>query len=157
MVLDLKDFNKVKEKAEEFYSSVTEVLCPYLKEKISFNAMGMEHLNFKDRRKARTQQDQFMRLKLLHLAPKVLKLSSTLQGICEIKSFERIKKHSRIDNIMVNITYCEFIAVIDEYRVKVIIKRIEKGEWFFWSIIPCWKTDEKSGKRILHGGRIIEA
>lgn len=49
------------------------------------------------------------------------------------------------------------MAIINGHRVKVIVKEIEGGKKFFWSLIPFWKTRkiEKMGnkyKKILHEG-----
>ena len=112
----------------------------------------MEHLKFKQHRKARPQQDQYMRFKLLHLAPTVLKASATLQGVWETKNFERIRIHSRTELVLKNVTYYEFVAVIEKIRVKVIVKEVEKGNKYFWSIIPYWGVDKNTQKRKLHSG-----
>ena len=80
-----EEFRMVKEKGEACYKSLPEVYCPYLKEEVSFTAQGLEHLKFKRRDKARPEKDQYMRFKLLHLVPEILKSSHTLQGILETK------------------------------------------------------------------------
>jgi hypothetical protein len=152
MTLEIENFEEVRLKGETFYEAIDSINCPYLKSKVHFNASGLEHLKFKGRGRARPQQDQYMRLKLLHLAPEVLKMSHTLQGIWETKKFERIRVHSRTDTLMRNITYYEFIAVIEKVRVKVIVKRIENGEPIFWSIIPHWGVDKNTSKKKLYSG-----
>ena len=121
-----EQFNKIKSQGEEFYKSVDEIYCPYFKEKISFNAQGLEHLKFKQREKARYEQDQYMRFKLIYLAPEVLKISSSVQGIWETKRFEYIKIHKKWLNILKDITYYEFIAVIKRNRVKIIVKQMRR-------------------------------
>lgn len=152
MTLDLDNFEEVKLKGEEFYKTLTEIYCPYFKEKVYFNTQGLEHLKFKRHGKARPQQDQYMRLKLLRLAPVVLRHSATLQGIWETRGFVRVRIHNRTETIMKDIEYCEFIAVIDRVRVKVIVKRIGEGQRFFWSIIPSWGVEKNTQKRKLHSG-----
>lgn len=152
MTLDLENFEEVRMKGEALYKTLTEVRCPYLKENVSFNAEGLEHLKFKAKRKARPRQDQYMRLKLLHVAPIVLQTSATLQGVWETKAFEKVRMHSRTDIVLKNVSYYEFVAVIDSIRVKVIIKSIEGGKWFFWSIIPYWGIDKNTQKRKLYSG-----
>ncbi len=152
MTLDLENFDEVRIKGEELYKSFNEVLCPYFKGKVSFNAQGLEHLKFKQQRKARAQQDQYMRFRLLHLAPLVLKLSATLQGVWETKSFERTRMHSRTELVLKRVIYYEFVAVIEKVRVKVIVKEVEGGNKFFWSIIPYWGIDKNTQKRKLHSG-----
>ncbi len=93
-----------------------------------------------------------MRLKLLYLAPEVLRLSRTLQGVLETKKFERIKIHGRTDTILKPVNYYEFIALIKRNRVKIIVKQIDGGEKFFWSIIPFWGMNKETRTRILHAG-----
>ena len=85
---DEKDFGEVKAKAETFYKSVGEIRCPYFGEMIAFNAKGWRHLTFKSDRQARTQKDQYSRMKLIHLASEILKKSHTLQGIWRTRKFE---------------------------------------------------------------------
>ena len=121
-------------------------------EKISFGAQGLEHLKFKRREKARPDKDQYMRFKLLHLAPEILKLSHTIQGILETNKFERVHLHSRTETILKPVTYYEFIAVMKRNRVRIIIKQIDGGQKFFWSIVPFWGMNTETMNRILHEG-----
>ncbi|MDP3800227.1 MAG: hypothetical protein Q8Q90_02270 [bacterium] len=151
-----EEFKKVKEKGEEFYKSINEVYCPYLKEKVSFNAQGLEHLKFIQREKTRLEKDQYMRFKLIHLAPEVLKLSHTIQGILETKKFERIRMKGRTDTILKPVNYFEFIAVIKRNRVKIIVKQIDSGGKFFWSIIPFWGMNIDTMTRLFHEGVLEE-
>ncbi|MFA7662932.1 MAG: hypothetical protein WCX88_03370 [Patescibacteria group bacterium] len=146
------DFDKIKNEAEEFYTSICKIHCPYFGEEIIFNSKGLKHLKFKADRIARPQKDQYARLKLLSFAPKVLKKSHTVQGVYEIKRFEEQKINSKWKNILKDVIYYEFIAVIDSVRVKVIVKEVFGGEKHFWSIIPFWGIDKENSKRILHSG-----
>jgi hypothetical protein len=145
-------FEEVKTKAETHYGKLGEIYCPYFKERIVFNAMGLEHLKFKSRERARSQNDQYMRFKLLYLAPEIIRQSSTLQGKWETKKFEKKRVNSRTDTILMNVTYYEFIALIKRDRVKVIIKQIENSPKFFWSLIPFWGMDVNTQSRIFHEG-----
>ena len=70
-----------------------------------------------------------------------------MQGVLETKKFERVRVHSRTDTVLKPVNYYEFIAVIKRNRVKVIVKQIENGQKFFWSIIPFWKYDDKKKER----------
>lgn len=149
---DDKDFEKVKTAAEDFYQKIGDVRCPYFNEKIAFNAKGLRHLKFKSDQVARSRIEQYSRLKLLHLAPEILKLSRTLQGIWKTKRFEQQKTQGKWQYIAKHMIYYEFIAVIDTVRVKVIVKEVEGGEKHFWSIIPHWGIDKNNSKRILHAG-----
>lgn len=151
---DKEDFQKVKNEAEEFYKTIGEIHCPFLKEKIAFNIKGLKHLKFKSDRQARPKKDQYSRLKLIQLAPEVLKQSHTLQGIWQIKRFEVQKTNSRWEHIIKDVIYYEFIAVTNNVRIKVIIKEVLGGEKHFWSVIPFWGIDKATSKRILHSGNL---
>ncbi|MGD0328230.1 MAG: hypothetical protein ABSB00_00770 [Minisyncoccia bacterium] len=134
-----EEFDAVKAKAEADYKKVGEVQCPYLNSKIAFNAKGLDHIKMKKWNHARSKDDQFMRLKLLHLAPSVLKESHTLQGIDQGNKMERIKINSRWEFKMVFVSYYDFISVISGCRIRIVVKNIENGPNYFWSIIPYWK------------------
>lgn len=149
---EIENFEEVVAKGEELYRSFNVVRCPYFGEKIYFNAQGLEHLKFKHREKARTRHDQYMRFKLLHLVPEILQLSRTIQGIWETKHFERIRTHSRTDTILKPVTYYEFIAVLNKVRIKVVVKQIDGGQKFFWSLIPFWGIHKETRRRKLYSG-----
>ena len=94
-----------------------------------------------------------MRLRLLKFAPEIIKKSNTLQEYLEINHLERIQINSRWENKVVFVKYYGFIAIINQFRIKVIIKQVEGGDYHFWSIIPCWKqNDENLKKKIFHDG-----
>lgn len=154
MSLNLENFEEIRTKGEEFYKKIEDTYCPYLKNKVSFNTQGLEHLKFKRHEKARLIGDQYMRFRLIHLAPEVLKTSHTLQGLSETKKFERVRVHGRTDMILKTVTYYEFISVIKRNRIRVIVKQISDGRMFFWSIIPFWgmRVDRDNMTRILCDG-----
>ncbi len=154
MAIEFTDqqFKETKEKGEELYKTLGEVVCPFLKEKVSFGAQGLEHLKFKRRGKARLEKDQYMRFKLLHLAPEILKSSHTLQGILETKKFERVRTNSRTETVLKSVTYYEFIAVLKRNRVRIIVKQVENGQRYFRSIVPFWGMNEETMARLLHDG-----
>ena len=147
-----QDFEKARTDAETFYAAIGEVRCHYFNEKVNFNASGLKHLKFKSDKVARSHTEQYARLKLLAFAPQVISLSRTVQGIWHTKHFERIRMHSRTDTVLKPVSYYEFIAVLENVRVKVIVKQVDGGEKFFWSIIPYWKIDSVNSRRLLHSG-----
>jgi hypothetical protein len=50
------------------------------------------------------------------------------------------------------VTYYEFIAVLKRNRVRIIVKQVENGQKYFWSIVPFWGMNEETMTRILHNG-----
>jgi len=155
--MDAKDikFIRTKKSAIKFYSMIKNVKCPYFSDNVSFDARGMAHLKFKTWNKTRLVKDQYMRFKLLKFAPEVIRKSHTLQEYCERKNLERIKINNRWEKRAMNVYYYGFVAIVDEIRIKIIVKEIKGGEKYFWSIIPCWKQDKSIlNKKILHEGNL---
>ncbi len=149
-----EQFNQVKNDAEKFYFEIKSVHCPYFGKKINFNRKGFDHIVSKSWNRGRSEADQFSRFRYLVLVPEIIKQSRTLQGFRSTRKFERVKVHNRWDTVMKKVYYFEFIAVVNfhnsQIRLKIIIKQIEGGEKFFFSIIPFWKTDKETGERILY-------
>jgi hypothetical protein len=145
-----KKFEKNKRQAENDYKKIKLVKCPYLKKEISFNTKGLEHIKFKGRNKARNIRDQYIRLKCLPLAKKILERSHTLQGFQERNEMVRVKKNKWIYEMKL-VCYYEFVAIIGDIRVRIIVKKEDGGDLYFWSIIPFWKMDI-NGNRLIHSG-----
>lgn len=150
IIFTKKELGEAKASAEELYKNIGEVHCTYLKRTVIFNAKGLDHIKLKRWNHARSEQDQFVRLRLLHLVPEVLKQSHTLQGIDEGNRFERVKVNSRWETTLVHICYYEFIMIISGCRLRIVIKKIDDGQPFFWSIIPYWKQGDRR-KRMFEG------
>lgn len=149
----LKNFATIKEEGIKLYKQTGAVYCPYFQTTIAFNAKGLEHLKFNRHNHARPKSDQLLRFKLLYLAPQVLKLSHTLQGFSSSKSLERVKINNRWEYKPKHVTYYEFVAILEEVRVRVIVKQVEGGEKFFWSIVPFWRIKKNQTGRAMHSGR----
>lgn len=147
-------FNRAKEESERYYAAIGSVRCPYFGEEVVFNRKGLTHLKFKGERQARLRVDQYIRFRLLKLAPEILSKSHTLQGIHRRNSMERKKINNRWETVMQPVIYYEFVSVVKEKtRVRVIIKQVGGGKRYFWSIIPFWKMDNMTGKKRLHDGK----
>lgn len=157
-ILEISDkkFEDLKIEAQLQYGNIGEVYCPYLKQKVRFNAKGLEHIKFKRFNLTRTRPDQYMRLKLLKLAPEILKASHTLQGYLKQQELERQKINSRWEKQLKQVEYYEFVAVVKEVRVKVIVKWIDGGEPFFWSLIPFWRQSDLRSRLLYDGNPSID-
>ena len=145
-----KEFTALRTETEVAYKKIGSVRCPYLDCAVTFNAKGLDRIKLKEWNKARNRDDQFIRLKLIHLAPEVLKKSHLAQGIEEGKKFERVKTNSRWESKLMHVTYYEFIAILQGCRVRIIVKKINSSPPYFWSIIPYWKQG-RLGKKLFDG------
>jgi len=151
-----KHFEELKQTAETHYRSIGEIFCPYFNKKVGFNAKGLDHIKMHGWNKARTASDQYLRLKFLQLAPVIISKAGTVQEFVQKKNFERVQTNSRWEQRAVTVCYYGFVAIVGKLRVKIIVKQVENGRPYFWSIIPFWKTkaDPVTGriKKIFHDG-----
>jgi hypothetical protein len=79
-----------------------------------------------------------------------------VQGIDKRRDFEKEKNNGEWRYAMKDIVFFEFIAVMANVRIKIIVKEVFGGEKHFWSVIPFWKIDKENGKRILCGSDTLE-
>ncbi|KKT28040.1 MAG: hypothetical protein UW12_C0009G0001 [Parcubacteria group bacterium GW2011_GWF1_43_9] len=156
MEISDEKFNKVRQIAEQEYNKIAKVRCPYFDDFVHFNTIGFEHLLFKEWNKTRTRVEQYMRLRLLKLAPAIITASHTLQDYDEKNVFVRQKTNSQWTQKMKLVKYYGFVAIINEARIKIIVKEIVGGAKFFYSLYPCWKVTKNNDqkRKILYTGNL---
>ena len=84
-----------------------------------------------------------------------------MQEFDERKIFVRQKINSRWEKRMKVVKYYVFIALLRDcnFRLKIIVKEIEGGQPFFWSIYPSWKVEKDmtgSKKNTFYSGNLEE-
>ncbi len=147
-----EEFERIRIEFESRYKTIKEVRCPYFEGPVVFNAMGLEHLKFMRKNHARPRNEQLLRMRLFSLAPDIVSLSRTIQGITHTKHFETIRTNQRNETILFPVSYYEFVAILKDKRVRVVIKQIDDGPKFFWSVIPFWKFDQNNNRRRMNYG-----
>jgi hypothetical protein len=160
-IIEEGKFKKQKEETEKLYKSVNKIFCPYLKTHVYFNSLGFEHLLRKSWNRGRSMIEQYTRLKLFSVVPKILSICYTLQEYDERDVLVREKSNSSWLLRRKKIYYFVFVVLMREQniRFKIIIKQTEGGEKFFWSIYPSWsKRVDESGnyRRYLYSGNLEE-
>ncbi len=146
-MLNTEKFRKIKEEAEILYKSLGSVYCPYLSEEVIFISKNFEHLLFKNKHTARTSKEQYMRCILFKYAPLIIGKSNLVQGIRKAK--EIIEEGESSSKILMSVNFYEFIAVIDNKRIRVVIKRVGNRSGEFLSIIPYWSKDRYNNRRLF--------
>jgi len=157
MKIDPVKFNKVKQKIKKYYRSTNKVKCPYFNDEIYFNAKGFQHLLSKSWGRGRTRIEQYTRLRLFPLAVRIISKSHTLQEYDKRKILIRQNINSEWQNRTNVVRYYVFIAIIKDVRLKVIIKEIEGGVKFFYSLYPAWKVikdHNKNQKKVFYSGNL---
>jgi len=140
---DVSNYEKLKEDAQKFYNGISSVFSPAFKEKIHFTSEGFNHIVFKSPRTEREKTSQILRFKLLPLAVKLIKESTTYQEFEEtLKEFE-IKSYKKKSRESKSVKYWGVIAITDGRKIKVIIRKVgDNGGMHFWSIVPSWATNK---------------
>lgn len=155
--IDDRKFIETRNITKKQYQQIGKIRCPYLEDYVHFNNEGFEHLLFKNWNRTRSRNEQFARLKLLHLAPIIISKSHTLQEYDQRNVLVRQKINSRWEKRLKLVKYYVFIAILKEVRLKIIIKEIEGGEKFFYSLYPFWRiTKEDVKRKIFYSGNLEE-
>lgn len=161
MKLDKEKLEKVKKEAKDYYDSIGVVRCPYLDKDVHFRRDGFEHLLTKSWNRGRSIIEQYTRLRLLPKVVEILKKCHTLQEYDQRKIFVRQRVNSRWENRLKNVEYFVFVVILPEHdvRFKIVIKKIEGAEPFFWSNYPSWgikKDYNGKDKKVFHSGNLEE-
>jgi len=140
---DLSNYDKLKADSQKFYNSIGSVFCPAFKQKVNFSAEGFNHIVYKNPRSEREKTSQILRFKLLPLALKLVKTSTTYQEFEEsIKEFE-VKSFKKKVRKSQSVTYWGIIAIVNGRKIKVILRKVgDNGNIHFWSIVPAWTTNK---------------
>jgi len=137
-----EEYETLKESSRSFYSGIGKIFSLALNAPIHFTSEGFNHIIYKQTHSERDRSVQIMRFKLLDRAKKLVELATTYQEYeetlkeCEVKSFKRKERRAQV------VRYWGLIAIIDNRKIKVIIRKIgENGNCHFWSIVPSWVTN----------------
>ncbi len=140
---ELSDYQKLREDAQKFYNEIGRVFSPAFNEQVNFNSEGFNHIVFKSHRTERERPSQILRFKLLSRAVRLIKLSTTYQEFEEkTKEFD-IENYGKKSRKSKSVKYWGIIAIVDNRKIKVIIRKIgDNGAMHFWSIVPAWTTNK---------------
>jgi len=139
----MSSFTQIRKQAKKDYQSIKCIKCPaFPGEEIKFNAKGFGHLFYKGANTARSRNSKEIetRTKLIPLAVKLLKIMPIWQ-----------EEDSSISNGK-TCHYWSFEGVIENFRIKVIIRQIGKGGKHFWSVIPNWR--KINHRRVNNKGKL---
>ena len=140
----IQNYDQLRSEAQDFYRTIKPIPCPaFNSELIHFNAEGFNHIIFKNARTERERSSQILRFKLLHLAAKLIKITTTYQEFEETSKEFTVKSFKKRARKIQPVRYYGLIAIIDSRKIKVIIRKIgDQGLMHFWSIVPAWTTNK---------------
>ena len=123
-----KNYHKMREQARVFYTQIIKINCPaFNNEPVYFTAGGFRHLVCKSNRKERQKNVQVAKFGLLKKVVFLISRTTTHQ------EYEERLLQGRL------IQYWGFVAIINNFRIKVIVHQIGYGKKEFLSVIPAWK------------------
>ncbi len=149
---DISNYDNLKDATNSYYNKIGFITNPALNnQKIHFGNEGFRHLMYKGNKK-KSERDkgvQIMKFNLLHKAVDILKISTTYQeydeGLSEIIKKKRKKKIKE----SVVVRYWGFVAIMNNFRVKVVVRQIGNGGKHFWSVIPAWSKSHYREIKLL--------
>jgi len=127
----------LKEKATIFFKLNPYICYPaFPGEKIFFNSKGLSHLFYKDLNKTASRNLKEVKMRV-NLLPRALHILTVMPLVQEERKIERNEK---------TYYYYAFEGIVDDLRVKVVIKQDGDGKKHFWSVIPAWRRSK--GERV---------
>jgi|SRR5690606_14443902 len=133
----------IKNNAYKYYKQIKRVYCPHLKCYVRYNSKGFWHIIYRSEGKKREAQAQLLRFQLVPKTIKLLNLTHTIQEYDSITIESTVTDHKSKVKKLVKTQFFGYIAIIDGWKIKVIVKRVGNGNPFFWSVIPNWITNNK--------------
>ncbi len=156
-----KDYQVARKEAEELYATFGKVHCPALgNEPVHFTSEGFNHLVYKTAQKPRDEKVQIMKFELLGRTKFIIEASTTFQEYEESFEYMARDKHGQMVKENFLVRCWGFVAVIKNFRVKVVVRQVGNGNKHFYSVIPAWVTRQYCGitliKASAKGGLLFE-
>lgn len=140
---DVSHYESLRGNAQKFYTGIGSVFSPALNEKVGFTSEGFNHIIFKQAHSERERPSQILRFKLLPLAVKLVKVSTTYQEFEETLKEFVVQSFKKRETKTKPVKYWGIIAIVDGRKIKVIIRKIgDNGTAHFWSVVPAWVTNK---------------
>lgn len=148
-MIDVSNYGQVRVETEKYYATMVDIDCPALHSKVSFSSHGFNHLIYRKGRTERDRVSQIMRFRLLKRAHDLIALTTTFQEYESAQKEFSVKTHKEKRVVTKQVQYWGLIAIIDNRKIKVILRKIGNGNLHFWSVIPAWVTNKsRDGKYI---------
>ena len=135
-------YHSIKQEAKDLIENTDYIFCNAINENVAINKKGFKHITFQKGGHVRDEKSQITRFKLLPLAFKLIELTTTYQ------EYHIEKMDGGIDK---KICYWGLIAILENRKIKVILKKEGNGSIHFWSVVPNWVTNQKrDGEMFLY-------
>ena len=136
----MEPYEVLKKQAKELFVKTDFLYCPAIEKTVSVTQKGFKHILFKRGQQSRKRSSQLLRFELLPLAFKLIQLTTTYHEY----------EHEVIEGSK-NSIYWGLIAILDDKKIKVVLRKVGNGNIHFWSVMPNWITSQKRDEKLsLH-------
>lgn len=143
------ELKQANAKARNYYTALTSVICPALGFEIFFPSESFNHIKYMAKRNVRDTNSQIMRYKLLPLGVKLIAHTNTFQEYEETEqSFNAINNGDKETKVK-KVKCWGLIAIFENKKIKVILRKVGNGNPHFWSIVPAWTTNVKRDVKFI--------
>jgi len=145
----LQNYNEIREETQKLYNSFSKVFCPALGQHVHFTSNGFNHLIYKSAKKERDKRTQILRFDMLEKAKFVLENSTTFQELEENMEYRRVNRHGKYTGINLLVRSWGFVAVVEKFRIRVVVTQIGNSKIEFLSVIPAWFIKQYRNIKII--------
>lgn len=64
--------------------------------------------------------------------------------------YTRVNRYGKYRSINLIVKYWGFVAVIDRFRIKVVVRQVGNSKAEFYSVIPAWITKQYRNLKIIN-------
>ena len=136
------NYEQIKQKASELYKTFVSVDCSALGQKIRFTSEGFNHLVYEAPKKMRDKKAQILRFDMLEKAKFILEMSTTFQEYDEEIIYKKVNRRGSWIPMNVVVRCWGFVAIVQKFRVKVVVAQEGNGAIEFLSVAPAWFTKQ---------------
>lgn len=136
------DYDQIRQKALALYSTFGFVDSPALGQKIIFDSEGFNHLVYEAPKKPRNKMSQILRFDMLQKAKFILETSTTYQEYDEEIVYKKVNRKGFWVKMNVFVKSWGFVAIVQKFRVKVVVTQEGNGAIKFLSVAPAWFTKQ---------------
>src|ERR1035437_1127785 len=145
----LGDYEQIKLSASALYNTFKAVDCAALGQNVLFTSEGFNHLIYSSPKKMRDKRAQILRFDMLEKAKFILETSTTYQEYDEEIISKRVNRNGHWIPKSILVRRWGFVAIVQRFRVKVVVTQEGNGAIKFLSVAPAWFTKQYRDIKII--------
>jgi len=64
--------------------------------------------------------------------------------------YTRVNRHGKYQSLNLVVKYWGFVAIIEKFRIKVVVRQVGNSKAEFYSVIPAWITKQYRDLKIIN-------